>query len=130
TSGSSASPCATTCRSSTGPSAGRRRSTARSWRAAGPRRSTGPPSPSNVEPPKERSTQMFSNQSQAELRQAIRRLLVLMAMGDGTIHPSEVRILQKIYLHATGVELSESDLLDEISDIQMHGADLESYLVS
>src|SRR5437870_3008121 len=73
---------------------------------------------------------MFSNQSQAELRGAIRRLLVLMAMGDGTIHPSEVRILQKIYLHATGEELSESDLLDEISEIQMHGADLESYLVS
>jgi tellurite resistance protein len=73
---------------------------------------------------------MASSTPPADVRQAVRRLLVLMTMSDGAIEPAEVRLLQRIYRKTTGAEIDESDLLDEISEVQQHGTGLDGYLVS
>jgi tellurite resistance protein len=56
--------------------------------------------------------------SQDEFHGALKRLLVLASMADEEIDPEEVERLQKAYRTLTALELTESDLFDELSELQ------------
>jgi uncharacterized tellurite resistance protein B-like protein len=55
-----------------------------------------------------------------EFQRAVKRLLVLATTADEEIEPDEVQMLETVYRNVTGAEMDESDLFDELSELQSH----------
>ena len=65
-----------------------------------------------------------------EFNGALRRLLVLACAADDVIEPAEVEMLQKVFRSLAGSDLTESDLMDELSELQGHPVGISEYVSS
>ncbi len=64
----------------------------------------------------------------AEFHQAIRRVMVMMILADGSVDDAEITSLRGIYQKVAGKELAEPALRAEIAQAQKVGGSVEEYL--
>jgi uncharacterized tellurite resistance protein B-like protein len=64
----------------------------------------------------------------AEYERALLRVLALLVISDGRIHPAEIATVQRIYSAVTGSQLSHETVLAEANEVGAHPTTVPRYL--
>ncbi|MGH7464855.1 MAG: TerB family tellurite resistance protein [Longimicrobiales bacterium] len=64
----------------------------------------------------------------AEYEQALLRVLALLVISDGHIHPAEVGTVQRVYSAVTGRQLTRAEVTAEARDVAQHPTSAARYL--